>query len=40
MFWGYSRLANGLFVLLILVAGGGREKNRKRELGKDEETDC
>lgn len=39
LFWGYSRLANGLFVLLILVAGG-RENIRKRDLGKDEGTDC
>lgn len=40
MFRSYTRLANGVFVLLILVAGGRRKKIRKRKLGKDEETDC
>lgn len=36
LFWGYSRLAIGVFVVLILVAVGRREKIQKRELGKDE----
>lgn len=30
LFWGYPRLATGVFVVLILVGGGRREKMRKR----------
>lgn len=40
LFWGYSRVKNDVFVLLILVAVWRTEKIRKRKLGKDEGTVC